>query len=77
MARISVNTYANLREFTDGAPSVELDIQPDKTVADVLTRLGIPHERTKIIFVNNRSAGLDRSLQDGDRVDLFSAIGGG
>ena len=77
MARITVNTYADLRKFTDGAASVELDIEPGQTVADVLTLLGIPNERTKIIFVNNRSADLDSPLQGGERVDLFSAIGGG
>ena len=77
MARISINTYADLRKFTDGAASVQLDIEPGQRVADVLTRLGIPHERTKIIFVNNRPAGLDSLLQGGERIDLFSAIGGG
>jgi sulfur carrier protein ThiS len=46
-------------------------------VADVLTRLGIPHARTKIIFVNNRPAELDTPLRAQDRLDLFSALGGG
>jgi sulfur carrier protein ThiS len=77
MNQISVNTYADLREFTDGAASVVVEIEPGQRVADILTRLGIPRERTKIIFVNNRSAGLDSSLQGGERVDLFSSIGGG
>ena len=77
MARITVYTYANLRKFTDGAGSVELDIDPGDTVGDVLVRLGIPGEQTKILFVNSRAADRDHPLQDGDRLDLFSAIGGG
>jgi sulfur carrier protein ThiS len=77
MAHISVNTYADLRSFTGGSASVQLDVEPGQSVADVLTQLGIPHERTKIIFVNNRPAELDTALRAEDRVDLFSALGGG
>jgi hypothetical protein len=46
-------------------------------VGDVLEQLGIPSEKTKIIFVNNRSAKLNDPLQGRERIDLFSAIGGG
>jgi molybdopterin converting factor small subunit len=77
MAKISVHTYADLRSFTGGTPHVQLDIEPGRTVAGVLTQLRIPHERTKIIFVNHRAAELDTPLQADDRLDLFSALGGG
>ena len=77
MAQVTINVYANLREFTGGAPSVNLDVQPGQTVGDVLQQLGIPSEKTKIIFVNNRSAKVNDPLQGRERIDLFSAIGGG
>ena len=77
MTQISVNTYADLREFTGGAASVVVDIEPGQRVADILIRLGIPRERTKIIFVNNRAAGLSHTLEGGERLGVFPAIGGG
>ena len=77
MPQITVNLYANLREYTAGKPSVDVDLEPGCTVGDVVRHLGIPPEKTKIIFVNNRAAGLDDAIADQARLDLFSAIGGG
>ena len=77
MAHITVNTYADLRQFTNGAATVDLEIESGQTIEQVLTQLAIPRERTKIIFVNGRAAELAYELQGGERVDLFSAIGGG
>ena len=77
MPHITVNVYANLREFTGGQPSVDVDVEPGWTIGDVVRQLGIPPEKTKIIFKNNRSATLDDTLEGQERIDLFSAIGGG
>ncbi len=77
MSRVRVNIFANLREYTDGKASVDLDVPPGGTIADVVAQLGIPSEKTKIIFKNNRAARLDDPLEGGERIDLFSAIGGG
>ena len=77
MAAVTVNLYANLREYAGGAASIELDIEPGRTIEEVVVGLGIPADQTKIIFVDNRRANLGHSLQGGERLDLFSAIGGG
>ena len=77
MARVQVNLYATLRSFVGGAPSVEVDIEPGQTVEQMLEQLGVPPEKTRILFVNNRAATLSQPLQDGDRVGVFPAIGGG
>lgn len=77
MVPLTVNLYANLREYAGGAASVELEIEPGRTIQEVVAGLGIPAEQTKIIFVDNRRADLGCSLQGGERLDLFSAIGGG
>ena len=77
MSQVQVHVYADLRQFTGGAAAVEIDVEPGQTIATVLDRLGIPRERTKIAFVNSRAAEPDRVLTGGERVDLFSAIGGG
>ena len=77
MPTIVVKTYANLRKYTDGAPSVELDIEPGTTIQGVLERLRVPPGEARIIFINGRSVSLDCAVQDGEKVELFSAIGGG
>lgn len=76
MSRVRVYAYAELRKYIGGS-AVEVDLADGGTVASLLAQLGIPAERTKIVFVNSRAADLDRALADGERVDLFSAIGGG
>jgi molybdopterin converting factor small subunit len=77
MSKVQVYVYADLRQFIGGAAAVEFDVEPGQTIATLLDRLGIPRERTKVVFVNHRAAELDRALSGGERVDLFSAIGGG
>ena len=77
MARVKVNLYATLRSFVGGKPSVEIEVQPGQTVEQMLEQLGVPPEKTRILFVNNRAATLSQPLQDGDRVGVFPAIGGG
>jgi sulfur carrier protein ThiS len=77
MARVTVHTYAELRQYIDGSASIDLEIVPGQTIEQILARLAIPRERTRIIFVDGRSAELEHALQGGERIDLFSAIGGG
>ena len=72
-----MNLYATLRGHLGGAPSVEVDVEPGETVRQVLSRLGVPPEQTRIIFVNSRAARLDQALEGGENVGVFPAIGGG
>lgn len=77
MARIKVHLYANLRTYVGGQAAVDLEIAAGSTIRQVLQQLQIPEDQTRIVFVNHRAARLDDPLQEGQRLDLFSAIGGG
>jgi molybdopterin converting factor small subunit len=77
MPQVKVNLYATLRKYIGGAPSIEVEIDPGETVEQVLGRLGVPADQTRIIFVNNRAAQLSHVLQGGERLGIFPAIGGG
>jgi molybdopterin converting factor small subunit len=77
VAQVKVSLYATLRSHVGGAPSVEVDVEPGQTVEEVLAGLGVPAEQTRIIFINNRAAGLQQRLEGGERVGVFPAIGGG
>lgn len=43
----------------------------------MLSVLGISPGEVKVVFVNGRHSHLDAPLQDGDRVGIFPAVGGG
>jgi len=77
MAHVKVNLYATLRSYVGGSPSIEVDVESGETVEQMLRRLGVPPERTRILFVNNRAATLSHPLADGDQVGVFPALGGG
>ena len=67
MPTIVVKTYANLRKYTDGAPSVELDVEPGTTIKGILERMRVPPGEARIIFINGRSVSLDSVVQDGEK----------
>ncbi len=77
MARVEVKLFAGLREYIDGSHSVEVEIQAGQTIEGVLLGLGVPPKQTRIIFRNNRAATLSDGVEDGDRLGIFPAIGGG
>ncbi len=74
---IQVQLFASLRQYAGGAPSVEVTIDPGQSVGDLLDRLAIPHDKTKIIFVDHRRATLSDPLSGNERVGVFPALGGG
>jgi molybdopterin converting factor small subunit len=77
MPQVKVGLYAGLRQYVAGAPSLDVEISPGQTVAQVLQALGVPREKAHIVFVNSRAAGMDYPLQGGEQVSVFPAVGGG
>lgn len=73
---ITVKCYATLSAFQpDNAEN--FPINKDETIASLIQRLGIAPEEVKITFVNSRSVDVSTSLNEGDRVGIFPAVGGG
>ena len=51
---------------------------PDKTtIAGLLSKLNIPEEETKLIFVNGKKQPMAYEVQHRDRVGIFPPVGGG
>jgi molybdopterin converting factor small subunit len=70
--RITVLLGGNLRkEAGEGHQEFELEITSGSQVEGLLSRLGLPQDRVKMIMVNGRGATLDTPIADGDRVALF------
>ncbi|HXG23025.1 MAG TPA: MoaD/ThiS family protein [Chthonomonadales bacterium] len=78
--QVTVKLYATLRRFAPderaGIP-FKVDLPDDATLLDLINRLKIPPEQTRITFVNGIIQESDCKLRDGDEVGIFPPIGGG
>lgn len=77
---IEVMLSSALRPYVPGydpMSGLQTEAKPDLTALDLINSLGIPPEEVKIIMLNGKAAPKDSLIQDGDRVGLFPAVGGG
>ncbi len=77
MPRITLKLYAELRQFSEGKSSLDVEFAEGATIAQVMEQCRIPLEQTRLIFVNGRAACAEDVLQGGENVEVFSAVGGG
>ena len=77
MARVKVKLYAGLRAYIGGAASIEVDVNPGETIEQLLEKLSVPPDQTRIIFLDHRAASLNDPLNGGEQLGVFPAIGGG
>ena len=73
---IQIRCYATLAKYQPQSADAYL-LPNGSTVADVADALGAGQDEIKVCFVNGRHAPLHTKLQEGDRVALFPAVGGG
>jgi molybdopterin synthase sulfur carrier subunit len=70
--RITVLLGGNLRkEAGEGRQEFEAELTSGALVEDLISRLGLPDDRVKMIMVNGKGATLDTPISDGNRVALF------
>ncbi len=78
--RVDVALFASLSTFQPdgqgGRHARAFDLADGTTIADVITLLGLP-DQPRVVFVNNRHAGEDAELHDGDRLAIFPPVAGG
>jgi molybdopterin synthase sulfur carrier subunit len=77
---IKLNLFATLaRYMPDKAKgnSCTVEVGEGTRVGDLLRELKLPANEIKLVFLNGVHARGDEILKDGDRVGIFSPIGGG
>lgn len=78
--RVSVKLIATYRHLlppgTKGG-CIEVEVAPGSTVAEIMSRFGVPLDDSSVIVLNGLTVPLDTPLSDGDTVSAFSAIAGG
>ncbi len=75
MVDIKVKLFAYFREGRFKEAAFRYD--EGTTPGAIVTALGIDPDDVGVIMVNNRQAGMDTVLADGDTVAVFPKIGGG
>lgn len=74
--KIQIRCYATLARYQPGSAD-EYALGSGSTVSDLAVHLGADLDEIKVAFVNGKHAPMSTELQDGDRVALFPAVGGG
>ena len=72
---IEVRLFATFRHGRFGMKRLRFHETP--TVGDLCKHLAIAQQDVAIRMVNGHEAAVDQPLQQGDRVSLFPAVGGG
>ncbi len=76
--KVHLKCFATLAEgdVCDFRDSVQSQITEGETVNALVESLELPKKDVKVIFVNNKVAGFDTVLKDGDQVALSPPVGG-
>lgn len=78
--QVEVRIFATLRRFQPELPvggALQIDVEPQTTLAELRDQLGLPAAETKLVMVNNRQAELSDPVSEGDRIAFIPAVAGG
>ena len=77
---IRVDLSLLLRRYApdyDSETGITVAYEDGKTVAHIITELGIPSKNVFAVLVNRRPSRVNCRLQDGDRITLTRLLGAG
>ena len=80
MITVEVRLYASLQKYHPSlriGESVGITLDDKARLENLFSELKIPKEEIKIVLVNGKWVEESYLLEDGDRIGLFSPIGGG
>ncbi|MFH0725881.1 MAG: MoaD/ThiS family protein [Pseudomonadota bacterium] len=73
---IQICLFAGLKPFTP-EDSDNYPIRSGTTVRELMERIGVPLDITKLIFIDGKKGTLDQVLTGGERVGVFPPVAGG
>ncbi len=80
MITIEVRLYATLRKYypdLEIGESLVMALDDKAKLGNLLDELKLPKEEVKVVIVNGKREEESYLLRDGDRIGIFSPIGGG
>lgn len=78
--KIRVQLFASLARYAPDAGEdgfQEMDLDDGATVEALLSRIRVPRQTIKLVFVNGVHADSGTVLRHGDRVGVFPPVAGG
>jgi len=78
--QVEVRLYAGMRAYAPHlsiSQSLTIEVPEGASGQDLVHVLGIPDEVPKILVINGRKEDLRHLLKEGDRIGIFSPVGGG
>lgn len=63
--------------YKTGFSEKTIDLPPGTTVADLVTMIGIPPERPRIVTRNGKAVGPEESIGDKDQIAVSPIYSGG
>ena len=80
MSTVEVRLYASLRKYHPNPGSSEalrMELDDKAKLGDLIDKLKIPREELGIIMVNGKWEKESYLPKEGDRIGMFSLVGGG
>ena len=75
---VEVKLYGLFKQYAPfGKNSFQFELAQGSKIRELLNLLKIPRDQTRVLLVNGRRCDIDRGLEPGDTVVLFSPIEGG
>lgn len=77
MMKIRISLYGTLRKKRRDLLDRGIVTAKANSVGQLLAELDLNRDEAAIIFVNQKRAGLESLIQDGDEIKIFPLLGGG
>lgn len=74
--RIKAKSFASLSRYQP-EDTENHQVPQGATVGEVVDGLGIDRKEVNLLFVNGVKADFERTLEEGDQLGIFPAVGGG
>jgi molybdopterin converting factor small subunit len=75
--KIRISLYGTLRKKRRDLLDRGIVTAKANSVGQLLAELDLNRDEAAIIFVNQKRAGLESLIQDGDEIKIFPLLGGG
>jgi molybdopterin converting factor small subunit len=78
--KVHVKLFASLRKYLPSDArddTITLDVPEGATVAEIVTRLGIPDEHARMVVCGGRQVEISTPVLDGQQVSVFPPLAGG
>jgi sulfur-carrier protein len=72
---LTIKLFATLRKGRFDMATIEFPT--GTTVNDIINKLALPKDEITLVFLNGRHSELTATLQEGDTLAFFPAVGGG